>query len=389
MTAVYAVIMLTALCGFVSLAVDWGRVQLVKTQLQRTADAAARAAASQLASGITATQRAAVTWAGYNKADETPVIIDATNDVEFGVWDTHARTFTPLTGSARSSANAVRVWARRIAARGTAVRLTFGALVGQPTCDVNAFAIAMAGKPAGPGIVGIDTMNLDQKTQGYIDSYDSSQGAHSSSNSGSSAVVASNSDINLNASTIRGDVHPGIGRSALGVGYFVSGGISNLSTPLSYPPVVIGAYDNSGLPAPYYNGTDFTITGNTTVTIPAGTYSVRDFLLTNNVTLSAAGPVTFYVSRNLDFDKVTVNAYQHRPGNFVVKFVSGATMQVHKHASVEGDFYGPSIAFSIYDNNTAIFGRLICDNLQQTHHSTISQDISLTGAGSGGISTVK
>src|SRR3954469_25911719 len=38
---VYTIIALTALVGVCSLAVDWGRVQMVKTELQRTADVSA------------------------------------------------------------------------------------------------------------------------------------------------------------------------------------------------------------------------------------------------------------------------------------------------------------------------------------------------------------
>ena len=142
---VYVIVMMTALTGFASLAVDYARVQLVKTELLRAADAAARAAASQLANGVTATQNAAVTWGGYNLADTTSVVIDPTNDVDFGTWDTSARTFTVLTGAARTSANAVRVTARRTLARGTGVKLWFGQVIGQSSCDTTSSAIAYSG----------------------------------------------------------------------------------------------------------------------------------------------------------------------------------------------------------------------------------------------------
>ena len=42
----YAVVLMTAMCMFASLAVDWGHAQMVKTELRRTADASARAAAA-------------------------------------------------------------------------------------------------------------------------------------------------------------------------------------------------------------------------------------------------------------------------------------------------------------------------------------------------------
>src|SRR5438552_915695 len=71
--AVYAIVMLTMLCGFASLAVDWGRVQLVKTELQHAADAASRAGAAQLQDGVSSVQSAAVTYGGYNTAAGTAV----------------------------------------------------------------------------------------------------------------------------------------------------------------------------------------------------------------------------------------------------------------------------------------------------------------------------
>ena len=141
-TLLYVGVAIGALAGFASFAVDWGRVQLCKTELQRAADAGARAAASQLPLGITAVQTAAVTFAGDNTADSASVVIDPNNDVEFGTWNTAAKTFTVLTGAARTSANAVRVTARRVASRGTAVPLIFGQLIGVPAYDAQKSSIA-------------------------------------------------------------------------------------------------------------------------------------------------------------------------------------------------------------------------------------------------------
>lgn len=377
MTAVYAIIMLTALCGFASLGVDWGRVQMVKTQLQRAADAAARAAIAQLPD-VTAAQNAAVTWAGYNSADSTSVVIDGTNDVDFGTWDPNAKTFTVLTGSARSSANAVRVWARRTTARGTAISLTFGKLVGQSTIDMNVSAMAINAAPPSPGVVGINTMNINQTSGGAIDSYDSSLGVYSGTNSGTSAIVASNANINLNNSYVGGDVHPGVGKSVSGGGYTVTGTVSRLSSALSYSAVVVGSYDNTNLPTPYWNGNDFTI-NNATVTIPAGTYRVHNFTVAGTSTVTFTGPATFYVTGGLDWHQnAVVNAYQRHPGNLVLNFPSGATMLVHEQAVVEGDFYGPAITFTVKDTSQ-LCGRVICNNLQQAGGSKISQDVYLTG----------
>src|SRR5437660_1393788 len=47
----YAIVLMTVLCMLLSLAVDFGRAQLVKTEMRRAADAGARAAASAILKG--------------------------------------------------------------------------------------------------------------------------------------------------------------------------------------------------------------------------------------------------------------------------------------------------------------------------------------------------
>src|SRR4051794_27857267 len=77
---VFAIVMMTAVCGLCSMGADYARVQLAKTELRRAADAVARAAVANLSSGVTATQNAAVTYGGYNLVDGTALAIDANND---------------------------------------------------------------------------------------------------------------------------------------------------------------------------------------------------------------------------------------------------------------------------------------------------------------------
>src|SRR5437764_8985476 len=137
-TLVYVLIIWVALCGFVSLAVDWGRVQMAKTQLQTAADTAARAASAEFRNGVTAAQNAAVTWAGYNSVDGGAIVLDPNNDVIFGTWDPQTRTFTKLNGPARATANSLQVICRRTTARGTGLKLWFAGVVGANTCDVTA-----------------------------------------------------------------------------------------------------------------------------------------------------------------------------------------------------------------------------------------------------------
>lgn len=138
----YAIIVIGALFMFASLAVDVARVQVAKTELRRTADAAARYAAMGIPSGISTVRARAKDAADDNAADGNTVTI-GNSDIEFGTWDAAARTFTVLSGAARSDANAVRVTASRKAANGTAVPLTFARVFGKTSCDVTASATAM------------------------------------------------------------------------------------------------------------------------------------------------------------------------------------------------------------------------------------------------------
>ena len=109
---VYITATLVAMLGFVSLAVDLGHVFLVRSELQAAADAAARYGVTGIADGVATAQTYAVNAGLENKSDGVGVVI-ALSDIEFGNWDKSTRSFSVLTGAARSGANALRVTARR------------------------------------------------------------------------------------------------------------------------------------------------------------------------------------------------------------------------------------------------------------------------------------
>src|SRR4051812_1333616 len=82
----YMTVIMIAMCGFASLAVDLGRVQVVKAELRCTADASARAAAAVLPD-TAAASALAIEYASSNAADGAPVTLDPSADIEFGTWD--------------------------------------------------------------------------------------------------------------------------------------------------------------------------------------------------------------------------------------------------------------------------------------------------------------
>lgn len=143
----YALLLLIVLCGFASFAVDWGRVQLAKTQLRAGADAAARHGAMMLATSPTAAVNAAVAAAADNQVDGSTLVLEKNADIELGFWDTTTRKFSKYSGSNLKYANAVRVVARRTAARGNAIPTIFAQMLGHKSADVTAESIAMLKPP--------------------------------------------------------------------------------------------------------------------------------------------------------------------------------------------------------------------------------------------------
>jgi hypothetical protein len=144
---IYCTVALTAFVGLCSLGVDYGRVQLVKTQLQTAADASARAGAGRLLEGPDVAFFAARWCAKKNEADGTLVNIDAREDIEMGHFDKPSKTFTHHDFYDPAQTNAIHVIARRTLERGNAVTLSFASMIGQRTCNVTAEAIAMLVPP--------------------------------------------------------------------------------------------------------------------------------------------------------------------------------------------------------------------------------------------------
>lgn len=106
---VYVTFALPTFVAFSALAVDFGRVQLVKTQLQTVTDAAGRFAAAGMVSsstkGTTAYAQALAVCNDSIVDGRTPTC--STSDVAVGIWNNQSRTFTVSTNAA--SINAVRV----------------------------------------------------------------------------------------------------------------------------------------------------------------------------------------------------------------------------------------------------------------------------------------
>lgn len=141
---IYAIVMMVVLLGMATLAIDWGRAQLVKTELQSASDAAARYGVAGLKTNTTTARNQAKSVAALNKADGSSITLtDA--DIEFGLWDPATKTFEVLSGTSQNSATAIRVTARRTQARSNALSATFSNALGLSTIDVSTSSIAARG----------------------------------------------------------------------------------------------------------------------------------------------------------------------------------------------------------------------------------------------------
>lgn len=132
---VYSVIVMTVMLAMISLGVDYGRVQSVKSELQRSADATALGVIQEYVkyggggNGLYAGNVTQPLMTAYNPVDANSGVAP-TVTMTWGSWNTVSNTFTPGFGPAPV---AVQVTVSRTAANGRAVPLTFPLVSGKGT----------------------------------------------------------------------------------------------------------------------------------------------------------------------------------------------------------------------------------------------------------------
>jgi len=147
MVAVQVGIMLTVLIGFAALAVDVGAIYNAKGELQRTADAAATAAASLLGEASDPLGQAtaeACKYAANNYLFGQPLALDPNTDIVFGQaqYDPVANQYTFIPTTYLPDAVKVTVRLSTNSPNG-ALPLYFAAIFGKSYTDVSAEAIAV------------------------------------------------------------------------------------------------------------------------------------------------------------------------------------------------------------------------------------------------------
>ena len=378
---IYVSIVLVVIMGFVSFAVDVARVQVAKTELRTAADSAAMAAIAGLKISVGQAQTGAMAAASDNSADGSPIILDPSTDIEFGLWNSPSRTFTALSDSDRASANAIRITTRRTAERGTAVPLVFGQIIGRQTCDVWATAIATS-RPTGYGVIGLDYITMGGNA---TDSYWSRGGDLSTSNLG---AIGSNGDITLTGSSeVHGDANPGINKTVYGASH-VNGSTNSVVTPFKFPNGSAGGYatsnDNNQIPAEALNGNSFQPAANHEYTLPGGKYYFNNFYLGSNNTLAFTGPATIYV-----YGAFTLwggaNTSENLPGNLNLVMVPNpyngtppGTVTLGSGTELFANIYAPQSPIVISGNGD-IYGSVLGKSVDMTGNAAIHYDLSLEG----------
>ena len=375
--AAYSILMLIVLCGLVSMGVDLGRVQVAKTELRSAADAAARAGAVGLATSVTQAQTDAAAVAAANTCDGSAVVIDQNLDIEFGTWDDTARTFTLLTGGTQSSANAVRITARRIAARNTAIPLVFARLVGRATCDINAVAIARLAYGPSPVYIGLSGLHVHDQI--YFLSYNSAVDPNPSlASADSNALVGSNGSFQFGGNNhIWGDLEMGPSASKVGTTQ-VTGTTTTLTKDIPTPnsPTWAPGANPGGIPQ------DYTVSSDTT--LPGGTYWFTSLSIGKNLVFS--GPATVYVNGDVDMsaDKADLTAYNNIPANLkIYQIGTSRTFGGNRNElTIIADIEAPGSVFTAHDK-LRFWGSAIFDSINVHDDAQFFAD-ETSGVGQGG-----
>jgi hypothetical protein len=328
---IYVGVSMVVLLGFCSLAVDLGRVQACKTELEIAADAAARAGAANISSGVSSVQSAAAAMASNNKCDGTAVTIDSVNNVVFLNWP----STTPLTGTARSSANAVQINAS------LSVPLLFGQAIGIRSVMVHARSTAMAaGGSATYQIVGLTSY---ENFGALTDSWNSSTGPYSAATAGSMGSTASNGTIYIySPAVVKGSLYYTSGNSPNNYGATISGSTAQMSSSITEPmPTIPSGCTNLGaVNIPY----------SSTTTLTSGNYSCTSVTFQYYSTLiikATSGPVNLYCSGSFNDSVGTVT--NTKPSNFNIYMTGTSTnFSIGSGFSIYATIYGPGSAIDNY-----------------------------------------
>ena len=342
MMIVYLIVVLSIIFGLASLAVDYGRVQLAKTQLQTATDVAVKWAAQATSGGNAELLARANEVAGDNPVNGETVAF-AAGDVQSGSWNAATRTFT----ANASPNNAVRLSVSHV------VPLLMGGVIQKPSVTIRASAIAK--RRSTGGLVGLSGIAV--KNNLFVGSYSSAvTTSPTEATAQSNATISSNGVIESSHNgVVKGDVTYGPSGGVDVDTWTVSGQTSQLAAPVTAPPE--GEWNPTGNP-----GSTPQVYTHNGGTLQAGNYYFTS--LTINDALSFAGPAKVYVNGNVVVDgNTSITAHAGRPGNLTIYQIgAGRTFTTKNATSIKAVIIAPRAAL-VAENKISLYGQFTFDTV--------------------------
>lgn len=356
---IYSVFAMVAILLISSLAVDLGRVQLAKTEMECAVDSAARAAVFYLPSDPSGARSAAISMAAAHTVDGKPLVLLST-DVLIGKWSTATKTLDTTS----VVPDAVQVTGNRTAARGTPIAMTLAKASGFTDFSLSFTGVAVGTPDAGVyGIVGLNGLSFaGTSTTGTFNSVGGSSSTGSASTDGD---VASNGTITLGGSaSIGGTVYYNTPSAPSGGTYFeaktkLPSPIPTPATPGAGPYLSSNSNPSIGQPT---SGATINYSSSGTTTVAGGNYVFNGVTISGGATFQFSGPTTVWMYGDMNLSNAHFRAYQNKPTNLQVKFCSAATLTMSSGADVYGVITGPTSTFNL-GSGTSIVGSAIAGTL--------------------------
>ena len=344
MAMIYLLVMLTLIFALASFAVDYGRVQLSKTQLQMSTDAAAKWGALGLASGKNTVVARINSAAADNKVNGVAPTFN-NSSVILGKWNSATRVFT---------ANATPFNAVKVSGTST-IPLMLGNLVHKPSVTVHVSAVART--ESLNGVIGLN--GVDFKNNAFVGSYNSSVNTSpTQATAGSNAKISSNGAIvGDHNGTLKGDLVIGPSGSVSASSWTITGTTTSQSTGIASPSMP--TWSPAANPGSITNG-DYVHNGGT---LNGGTYWFNT--LTVNGALSFSGPAVVYVNGDITMDgnNNTITAYNDRPVNLkIYQLGTNRKFEIKNNGTIKAVLVAPGSAFEA-KNNLTLYGLAIFESL--------------------------
>lgn len=348
--------MMVALLLVGSLAVDWGRLQLAKTELSTAVDAAGRAAVAYLPSDTAGARTAAISLAAQHTVDGTPLVLQS-GDIVFGKWNATTQTLD----TSSPTPDAVRIIARRTTSRGTAIGAVLARAGGISSFDLTRTAIVQGSSSASYGLVGLDTFNIQNSSK--TGNINTATGDKDVGTGGTSGSIASNGNWNIGSNvSIGGYIYYNTASAPPGSNYNL--GKIKMSTPIPTPATPsAGSYTTSNsnptIGQPTTNA-NVNISSGSDLVLPGGNY-VFNSLNISGRTVDFTGPATIWMYGNFSANNCRIRAFQERSTNLRINFCVASGFNLNS-TDVIGVVNAPTTPANI-NNGSKLYGSIFAKQM--------------------------